>query len=489
MGEKTSAAMVLPPVPFPINIDRAFLDFEQIQTEIHYQQAQDALRQVLRNVDLTAPERAGLETELDQLAALLDRLEQTVIQIAVFGMVGRGKSSVLNALAGAEIFQTGPLHGVTQDVAQQQWQWCDPQGEAVAGTQRLAWMGGDRSQIQLVDTPGIDEVDGETREKLAQEVARQADLILFVIAGDLTKVEYQALCRLREVGKPMLLVFNKIDQYPEADRLAIYEKLHSDRLRQLITPEEIVMVASAPLVVRVQEGDDGRMRYQKERGEPQIAPLREKILSILEKEGKDLLALNALLRADEIQDRLVQRKLDLRHQAAQRVIEKAMGTKAIAVALNPITAVDLFTGAAVDVALILRLSHLYGLPMGQQEAIALLQRLALSMGGIGLSELLATFGLGSLKSLLGGAAPLSGGLSLAPYLSVAITQGAVAGVTTYTLGQVTRTYLAQGATWGEGGPKAVMQKILATLDEQSLVGRLREELQQHLRRRAIDTKR
>ena len=57
------------------------------------------------------------------------------------------------------------------------------------------------SQVELIDTPGIDEVDGETRELLARRVAKQADLILFVVAGDITKVEYAALSQLREAGK------------------------------------------------------------------------------------------------------------------------------------------------------------------------------------------------------------------------------------------------------------------------------------------------
>jgi GTP-binding protein Era len=102
------------------------------------------------------------------------------------------------------------------------------------------------SQIQLIDTPGIDEVDGETREALAHQVAKQADLILFIIAGDMTKVEYEALSQLRDVGKPMLLVFNKIDQYPDADRQAIYCKIRDERVRSCFHPQKLSWLLPLP---------------------------------------------------------------------------------------------------------------------------------------------------------------------------------------------------------------------------------------------------
>ena len=100
------------------------------------------------------------------------------------------------------------------------------------------------------------------------------------------------------------------------------------------------------------------------------------------------------------------------------------------------------------------------------------------MGGISASELVANLGLGSLKTLLGIAAPATGGASLTAYASVAIAQASVAGFSAYAIGQVTKTYLAQGATWGNDTPKAAIQKILATLDEESILNRIRHELQE-----------
>jgi predicted GTPase len=106
-------------------------------------------------------------------------------------------------------------------------------------------------QVELIDTPGLDEIQGESRAQMAREVASQADLILFVVAGDITRTEYQALCELRQNQKPIILVFNKIDLYPDQDREAIYRQLQQlgtgspkdRRLQKTLTEDEIVMVA------------------------------------------------------------------------------------------------------------------------------------------------------------------------------------------------------------------------------------------------------
>ncbi len=451
-------------------LNTTLLNFTDLQAELNLRHAQDALRDIVDHLDLTPTEREGLEPDIGGLQKMMDKLDRTVVQIAVFGMVGRGKSSVLNALLGQEVFITGPIHGVTQNTQMQQWRVSDNSSPSVSAVSYRI------SQIELIDTPGIDEVDGETREKIARQVAQQADLLLFVIAGDITQVEYDALSQLREAGKPMLLVFNKIDQYPEADRLAIYEKIRDERVKELLSPDEIVMAAASPLVAKAIRRPDGSLSAQLTRGEPQIEELKLKILEILDREGKSLVALNTMLYAGDVNEKLVQRKMEIREQSANQVIWNGVITKSVAIALNPLMMIDLLSGAMIDVALILTLSKLYGISMTQQGAVELLQKIALSMGGITASELVANFGLSSLKSLLGLSAPITGGLSLVPYLSVAIPQAAIAGVSCYAIGQVTKAYLANGASWGEEGPKAVVQHILETLDETSILNRIKQEL-------------
>lgn len=410
---------------------------------------------------------------------MLGKLESMVVQIAAFGMVGRGKSSLLNALVGQQVFETGPLHGVTR--TEQKVNWSISQ-EAI-GTLKATFPSTGQSQVELVDTPGLDEVDGQTRAALAQQVAKQADLILFVISGDLTKIEQMALSQLREVGKPMILVFNKVDQYPETDRIAIYEKIRDDRVRELLSPDEIVMSAASPLVKTAVVRADGSRGIQLRQGQAQVDQLKLKILEILQREGKALVALNTMLYADTVNEQVIQRKLEIREQNANDLIWKAVMTKALAIALNPVTVVDILSSIVIDISLILGLSKLYGIQMTEKGAVQLLQKIALSMGGIGASELLANLGLSGLKTLLGISTSATAGVALGPYLSVAVTQAGVAGVSSYGIGQVTKAYLANGATWGPEGPKAVVSKILSSLDETSILNRIKDELLIKIRRK------
>lgn len=465
-------------------LDSAIWSFDDIQAQLNYKQAQTALRDLIDTLDLTPTERSGLETEIAQLETMLDNLERQVVQIAVFGMVGRGKSSLLNALLGQKVFETGPLHGVTRSSDRAAWR-IDEQvvGDSESRTVMVTLPAANNSQVELIDTPGLDEVDGETRALLATDIARSADLILFVIAGDMTKVEHAALSQLRDAGKPILLVFNKIDQYPQADRLAIYQKIRDERVKELLSPDEIVMAAGSPLIAKAIARPDGSRMVQRSPGIPQIDELKLKILEILHREGKALVALNTMLFADEVNDRLVRRKLEIRENSSNQLIWRAVMTKALAIALNPVTVVDLLSGAVIDVTLILTLSKLYGIEMTQSGAVALLQKIALSMGGISASELLANLGLSSLKGLLGLSAPATGGITLGAYLSVAITQAAVAGVSSYGIGQVTKVYLANGASWGPEGPKAVVRSILDSLDETSILNRIKDELTLKIGRR------
>jgi GTPase len=465
-------AIAMPDSEFDQELADTIHDFSDLQAELNYRQAQDVLRELVDNLDLSAREQSGLETEIHSLQTMLNKLDRQIVHIAVFGMVGRGKSSLLNALLGQEAFETGAVHGVTHQIQTAQWNATSGVGDFW----RISLPGLGGSQVELIDTPGIDEVDGETREVMARQLAKQADLILFVVAGDMTRVEFEALSELRKASKPILLVLNKMDQYPEADRQVIYEKIRDERVKELLSPDEIVMASASPLVARAIRREDGTLMARMSRGIPDVQGVKLKILEVLQREGKALVALNTMLYTDNVNEQLVQRKLEIRDRAANQVIWNAVMTKAVAIALNPITVLDLLSATIVDIALMLTLSRLYGFPLTQQGALGLLQKIALSMGGITVSELIATLGLGSLKSLLGLSAPVTGGISLAPYFSIALTQAGVAGVSTHLIGQVAKTYLANGASWGDETPKAIVGRILASLDEASILNRIKDEL-------------
>ena len=452
------------------------------QQETHLNRTRASLRQALswysnfRRHQNHLPDvelQAALRNELEVLKSSLGKLDQSVIRIAAFGLVSRGKSAVVNALMGKKILQTGPLNGVTQWPKSVRW---TPSTDG-------------KVQVELIDTPGLDEIQGETRAEMAREVASQADLILFIVAGDITRTEYQALCELRQAQKPLILVFNKIDLYPDQDREAIYRQLQQlgtgsardRRLQKMLSTDEIVMVAAepAPLEVRV-EWPDGEVTYEWETPPPQVDELKQKILSVLNREGRSLIALNALFQARNAEASIAKKTLDLRRTEAEDLIWRFTKYKALAVALNPIGIVDVLGGTVADLALIRSLSRLYGLPMTSYEAGKLWKKIVVSSGGLLLGELGSSVVLGLGKSASAVATTIDSPSGITAFAGAAIAQAGIAGYGAYAVGHAAQVYLEQGCTWGALGSSTVIQDILNQVEPDTILYRLRQELGQQL---------
>lgn len=438
-------------------------------------QARESLEQTLAGLKLTPEEEHALADELRQLREITTKLDEGKVEIAAFGMVSRGKSSVLNALAGRPVFQTGATHGTTQARNEHPWEVATVSSPELDGT-----------RLVLVDTPGIDEVGGEVREALAERVARHADLILFVVSGDIQRREYEALSELREAKKPILLVFNQIDRYPDADRDAIHARIQDDRVRTLVRAEDIVLTAANPDPFKVKiRHPDGSTTIEWERPEPIIEPLKARILEVLEREGKALVALNALLYAGDLHREIVEHKVRIRDEGANRLIWNYAIAKGVAVALNPIPVADMAGGLAVDIAMIHALSRLYGLPLTRQAAAGLVKDMAVALGALGAVEVATRLAASGVKSLLAGVTVISGGLA-APltalgYGAMGLTLGGTAGVTSYVLGQGAKTYLKQGCQWGPRGIKTVIHQVLEQAKSDSVLDRLRDELKRKVK--------
>ncbi len=397
------------------------------------------------------PQRGGrsprVQSGQEQLELSLQKLESGLIRVAVFGAVSRGKSAVLNALLGERIFATGPLNGVTQWTRSVMWQVRSP-----TGTMR----------VELIDTPGIDEIAGGERAIMAMDVAKQADLILFVVAGDLTQTEYLALCQLSELGKSLLLVFNKMDLYPQLDQAQILAQLRqlSRGERLSFRLDEIVCVAAEPNPRRVRhQRADGRVEEDWETPEPDVRALEQTLRSLLLSQGMALLALNALLQAREAERAIAQATVETRGEQAERLIRDFATYKGAIVACNPLFVLDVIGGTVADLLLVRSLARLYHLPMTSHEAGKLLRTIFISAGGLLLGETLgnALFG-GAKLGLLAGGFP--------GFLGMAVSQGAIAASGSYLVGQAAKTYLEQGCTWGAAGSDTVLREILSQLEAQ-----------------------
>ena len=395
------------------------------------------LEQWRSQLQLSGREQSQLGGQLQALDLQLDRLQQRRLRVAVFGRVGVGKSSLLNALLGQAAFATDVAHGCTRH--QEARTWAQP----VAGL----------AQVELVDTPGIDEIAAAARARLAARVALSSDLVLLVLDGDLTSVEHDALAPLLASGKPLLLVLNRCDCWSEQQQTALIASIQR-RLPVAARHLELIPVAAAPRQPELLA--DGRVRSVTQ--PPRVNPLRRALVDLLEQHGELLLALNALAGAERFHLALQRWRLGASRQAAQSLIGRFAAIKATGVAANPLVLLDLAGGLACDTALVLQLCQLYDLPMGGAGARQLLQRLSGHNALLGGAQLAIQLALGALRQLLLLGAPFTAGLSLASAAPVALAQAALAVHTTRLTGRLAAAELLRGAQRG-GRPGALLRRL------------------------------
>ncbi len=421
--------------------------------DTHLQLASASLRQLLEDARIPDTIRSTLSEDYAQVRAMLDKLEHGHLHIAVFGRVSVGKSSLLNALLGKTAFSVSVLHGETRSVNMQQWEEYADGG------------------LFLIDTPGINEIDGEARERMAHEVASRTDLLLFVVDSDLTDVEFQALKIVAAAHRPILLVVNKADRYTEDEQRQLRSILRT-RTQGVIAPENIVFTtaqASRQSVIFIDE--DGTERDGIRERPLNVGALKARLWDIVEAEGKTLAALNASLFAGDLSNALGQRILAVKRELGAKTIRLYCLGKGIAVAFNPIPVADLVAAAMIDAGMVAHLSRLYGLSISRNEAGDLvrtvLAQMVLLMGTVWAVHLVSSalkLGSAGLSTVLTGAA-----------------QGAVAWYSTLVVGRVAEQWLANGKSWGDAGPKLTVQQILESLDRDSVLAEAREEILTYVR--------
>lgn len=422
--------------------------------DAHAVQAAESLRQLLDDPSIPAAIRSGLAADFARLEAMLGKLERGEVHIAVFGRVSVGKSALANALLGEAAFAVGVLHGTTREPAQRTWR-------EVAG-------GG----VHLIDTPGIDELDGEARERLAFEVAGVSDLVVFVVDGDMTQRERDALATLARTERPLLLALNKADRYGEDEQERLLERLR-EHAAGLVRPDDVVAISAQPAPLKRVRIDAGGEHAELVERMPDLDALRDRLTAVLEREGRTLAALNASLFAGRLSDQVAARIAEARRELAGKVIRQYCIAKSLAVALNPIPVADLLAAGALDAALVMHLGRVYGLPLTRTEAGALIAvitaQLAALMGAI--------WGVHLVASALKG---MSAGLST---MVTAGAQGALAWYATELVGRAAERYLVGGKSWGEKGPKRVVAEIVESLDRDSILREARGEILRRLRER------
>ena len=378
-------------------------------------------REYATGADATPMLRSEIERAIAELEA---KREARQIEIVAFGTISSGKSSLLNALAGREVFRSDVVGGTTS--AQQSVPWPDS------------------DSVSLIDTPGLAEVAGEGRAAVAAEAAKDADLVLFVVDGPIKAYEHELLIRLSQMEKRVVVCLNKEDWYDSRQRDELLGQLREQTV-DCTKHEDVVAVRSRPTlrpVVRVSpEGVE-------ERGEaevaPDISPLAERLARIVENEGGDLLLANLLMQSRGLVDQAKERVLTTLDQEADRVIDRYMWAAGGVAAANPLPLLDLAGGSAVTVKMVLDLAAIYKQRIDADAVVELLAQLG--------KNLIAMLGVSAASPALGAA--VASILKTVPgigWIAGGLLQGLVQALMTRWIGRVFRTYYRSGMQPPPGG--------------------------------------
>ena len=192
--------------------------------------------------------------DLDTLGHSIRQLDDLFLLVIV-GEFNSGKSAFINALLGQKLLK----EGVTPTTAQINiLRFGDRTDQSlVEQNHQVVFLPIDLlSEISIVDTPGTNAVIRE-HEELTTHFVPRADLVLFITSADrpFTESERNFLERIRDWGKKVILVLNKVDLFQDEDELnQVVTFLKENALALLgITPE--IFPVSARLALRAKNGE------------------------------------------------------------------------------------------------------------------------------------------------------------------------------------------------------------------------------------------
>ncbi len=206
---------------------------------------------------------AEAETPADDRAALADSIRQLdeLFLLVIAGEFNAGKSAFINALLGQELLQ----EGVTPTTSQIHLLRYGPERNRTP-QEKGVWLQTAPVEllktINIVDTPGTNAILRE-HEALTAEFIPRSDLVLFLTSADrpFTESERAFLSRIREWGKKIVLVVNKIDILPGEEDVAAVVEFVTSSAHKLVGDIAAVFPVSA------------RLAQQAKAGQPRFWPL------------------------------------------------------------------------------------------------------------------------------------------------------------------------------------------------------------------------
>jgi|WetSurSiteA1Bulk_404760.scaffolds.fasta_scaffold01702_5 small GTP-binding protein len=202
----------------------------------------------------------------ETLAQSIRQLDELFLLVVV-GEFNSGKSAFINALLGQKILKEGVTPTTTQINVLRYGEMQERHVESeslhtlTAPVELLA-------ELNIVDTPGTNAIIRQ-HEAITQQFVPRSDLVLFVTSADrpFTESERAFLERIRDWGKKVLIVLNKIDLFQSQEEL--------DQVIAFINENAHLLLGIAPEIFPI----SARLALRSKLGEPEFwVPSRFELL-------------------------------------------------------------------------------------------------------------------------------------------------------------------------------------------------------------------
>ncbi|MBN2548282.1 MAG: dynamin family protein [Anaerolineales bacterium] len=211
-------------------------------------------RQLLSDLRVALVQFGAADADERTLAESIQQLDELFLLVVV-GEFNAGKSAFINALLGQKLLKEGVTPTTTQinilRFGQEQERIVVNESQHVL-TLPVDWL----AEISIVDTPGTNAII-RAHEAITSQFVPRSDLVLFITSADrpFTESERLFLERIRDWGKKVVIVINKIDILQSEEDLQQVQTFVAENARQLlgITPE--IFPVSARQALRAKQGE------------------------------------------------------------------------------------------------------------------------------------------------------------------------------------------------------------------------------------------
>lgn len=215
----------------------------------HQQAIRNDERKILNDLRIVLIQFGALPEDAETLGNSIEQLDELFL-LVVAGEFNSGKSAFINALLGQRLLQEGVTPTTTQI---QVLRHGTAQNRIVINEHHhiLNLPADLLREISIVDTPGTNAIIREHEVITAQFIPR-ADLVLFVTSADrpFTESERQFLTQIRDWGKKVVLIVNKIDilqTQGDRDEVQRFVLEHGRALLLGVTPDVFLVSARKAL--------------------------------------------------------------------------------------------------------------------------------------------------------------------------------------------------------------------------------------------------